>query len=102
MPDYSVIIDPSLITADSMKGTCVVNSTESAEAIRSKTGFKGQLHVLDAAKVSPYANLPMLAAFVKVSNIVRMSSIIRHAEELFGEKAKQSIEAIRRAEGMFK
>ena len=100
VPDYSVIIDPSLITADRMNGVCVVNSQESAEEIRKKTGFKGQLHVLDALKVSPYANLPMLAAFVKVSNVVRIGSVIRHAEELFGEKAKQSIEAVRLAEGM--
>lgn len=102
MPDYSVIIDPSLITADRMKGVCVVNSQESADEIRKKTGFKGQLHILDASKVGLYANLPMLAAFVKVSNVVRMGSVIKHAEELFGEKAKQSIEAIKLAEGMIR
>ena len=101
-PDYSIIIDSSLITADRMKGICVVNSTESADEIRKKTGFKGQLHVLDVSKVSAYANLPMLAAFVKVSGVVRIGSVIKHAEELFGEKAKQSIDAIKRAEGMVK
>ena len=66
-PDYSIIIDPSLITADRMKGICVVNSQESANEIRRKTGFTGQLHVLDASKAGPYANLPMLAALDRKS-----------------------------------
>jgi len=99
-PDYSVIIDPSMITADRMKGTCIVNSTESIDEIRKNTGFKGPLHVLDALKVSQYANLPMLAAFVKVSGVVRIGSVIKHAEEMFGDKAKQSIDAIKKAEGL--
>ncbi|MEM5814734.1 MAG: 2-oxoacid:acceptor oxidoreductase family protein [Candidatus Aenigmatarchaeota archaeon] len=101
-PDYSIIIDPSLITKERMSGVCIVNSAETVDSIKKKTGYKGQMHVLDAGKIIAFANLPMLAAFVKVSDAVRLESVLKQTEALFGrkmgpEKMNQTIDAMKRA-----
>lgn len=106
-PDYTVIIDPSMISKERMEGICIVNSAETAEAIRKKTGFKGELHVLNADAIINFANLPMLAAFIKISKAVKFETVLKQTEALFGkkmgaEKMKQMTDAMKKAYEMTK
>jgi pyruvate ferredoxin oxidoreductase gamma subunit len=101
-PDYTVIIDSSLAVKERMAGVCIINSAEPSESIRKQTGYKGEIHILDANKIIAFANLPMLAAFVKVSKAVKLESVIKRTENLFGEKMgaeklKQTIDAMKKA-----
>lgn len=106
-PDYTVIIDPSMVSKDRMSGICVVNSSETADAIKKKTGYKGEVHVLDANKISGFANLPMLAAFVKISKTVKLETVLKQTEVLFGrkmnaERLKQTVDPMKKAYEMAK
>jgi pyruvate ferredoxin oxidoreductase gamma subunit len=106
-PDYTVIIDPSMISKERMEGICIVNTSESAEAVGKRTGYRGTIHVLDANMISSFANLPMLAAFAKVSKAVKFETVLKQTEALFGkkmgaEKMKQTIDAMKKAYEMTK
>lgn len=106
-PDYTVIIDPSMISKDRMSGICIVNSAQTAESIGKQTGYKGEIHVLNADAITSFANLPMLAAFVKVSKSVKLETVLKQTETLFGkkmgaEKMKQTIDAMKKAYEMTK
>lgn len=101
-PDYTVIIDSSLISRERMKGTVIANSKESAEQIAERTGFKGKVHVIDASALGVIPNLPMLGALVKVSGIAKLETVLSRIEKLFlrklgKEKTEQNIEAVKKA-----
>lgn len=106
-PDYTIIIDSGLAVKERMAGICIINSAQTAESIRKQTGYKGEMHILDASSIINFANLPMLAAFVKVSGAVKLESVLKQTEELFGpkmgaEKLKQTLEAMKKAYEMVK
>ena len=104
-PDYTVIIEPTMVTMERMEGVCIVNSKETAEQVKRRTGFEGSVHVIDAGALSQFANLPMLGALVKVSGVVRFESVERCVREQFEkklgvEKTAKMIDAVRTAHGM--
>jgi pyruvate ferredoxin oxidoreductase gamma subunit len=76
-PDLAVIVDESLLTSEKPTdglhpdGTLVVNTSCSTEEIRTRTGFKGKIVVLDADRIgreagTGFANIPMLGAVAAV------------------------------------
>ena len=99
-PDYTVIIEPSLAVKERMAGVCIVNSAETADTIKKRTKYKGEIRILNAAKLGAFANLPMLAAFVKVSKCVKMETVLKETEKLFGEKMGK--EKLRQATDLMK
>lgn len=106
-PDYTVIIDPSMISKERMSGICIVNSAETAEAVGKRTGYKGEIHVLNADKITSFANLPMLAAFVKISKAAKLETVLKQTEALFGkkmnpEKMKQTTDMMKKAYDLVK
>ena len=106
-PDYTVIIEPSLITKERMEGTVIANSEEKVEEIMKETGFKGKIHVIDANALGVIPNLPMLAALVKISNTVKIETVIKRIEKIFlkklgKEKTEQNVEAVKKAFEMVK
>ena len=106
-PDYTIIIDSGLAVKERMAGICIINSAQTAESIRKQTGYKGEMHILDANKIIAFANLPMLAAFIKISKAVKFETVLKQTEALFGkkmgaEKMKQTTDAMKKAYEMTK
>lgn len=98
-PDYVVVVDETLLhTVDvtaglSEEGAIIINSTkEPAELRKLLGGYKGQVCTVDAEKISMetlgknFPNTPMLAAAVKISNVVENRKFIRDMEESFRHK----------------
>lgn len=82
-PDYVVVVDDTLlecvdVTAGLKKeGAIVINTTRDNEFLKqSLKGYEGAIYKIDARKISIEAlgkyfpNTPMLAAIVKVSNVM--------------------------------
>ena len=112
-PDVVIVIDPTLINEGiaeglAKEGILLVNSSESADAIKKKTGFTGKTYTVDATKISiehvgkNLPNTPMLGALIKITNIVSLNSINNKVKEKFlsklGEqKTQATIDAIKKA-----
>ena len=106
-PDYVVVVDDSLLTCVDVTsglketGAIVINSTKSAEELRSELkGYSGKIFKIDARKVSMetlgkyFPNTPMLAAIVKVSNIMSEEAFLKDMEGSFMHKFAKKPEVI--------
>ncbi len=82
-PDYVVVVDDTLLDAVDVtaglksNGAIVINSTLDNETLKEKLkNYSGAIYKIDARKISLetlgryFPNTPMLAAIVKVSNIM--------------------------------
>ncbi len=113
-PEYVVVIDPTLTTPGVVEGltdegVLLVNTTESADSVRKKTGFKGgKVATVDATKISldtfgrPMPNMPMLGALLKVAPLVKLDVLYEKIKEKFlkkigEEKTNANIAGIKRA-----
>ena len=98
-PDYVVVVDETLLkSVDVTKGlkengALIINSKKEPEAIRSHlNGYKGKVCVVDAERISMetlgrnFPNTPMLAAVVKVSNVIDKDKFIKDMRESFEHK----------------
>lgn len=98
-PDYVVVVDETLLkSVDVTKGlkdsgALIINSTKTPEEIRPLLkGYKGRVCVVDAEKISMetlgknFPNTPMLAAVVKVSNVIDSQRFIKDMRESFEHK----------------
>jgi len=113
-PEYVVVIDPTLIGPAIVEGldddgVLVVNTTESIEAVREKTGFKkGKIATVDATKIAldtlgrPMPNMPMLGALLKVKAFVKLEALddkikAKFLKKIGEEKTNANIAGIKRA-----
>ncbi|MBN3039402.1 MAG: 2-oxoacid:acceptor oxidoreductase family protein [Candidatus Omnitrophica bacterium] len=113
-PEYVVVIDPTLVTPAVVegltdKGVLIVNTKESPDEIRKKTGFKaGKIATVDATQISldtlgrPMPNMPMLGALVKVVPLVDLDVLSERVKGKFlkkigEEKTNANIQGIKRA-----
>lgn len=98
-PDYVVVVDETLLsTVDvtaglKQEGAIIVNSNKPPEKLRKfLNGYAGQVCTIDAGKISEeelgknFPNTPMLAAVVKVSNIVESDVFIENMKQSFQHK----------------
>lgn len=98
-PDYVVVVDDTLLeTVDvtaglKTTGAIVINTTKDIENIRPMLkGYKGNVYTIDARKISEEAlgkyfpNTPMLAAIVKVSNIMTEEEFLNDMKSSFKHK----------------
>ncbi len=98
-PDYVVVVDETLISSVDVtaglkeSGAIVINSAKSPEELRPQLkGYKGRVCTIDAGKISEetigknFPNTPMLAAIVKVSNVVDPDEFIKDMEASFKHK----------------
>ena len=98
-PDYVIVVDETLLTAvDVTKGlkedgAIIINSEKNPEELRPLLrGYQGQVYTIDARKISEetlgryFPNTPMLAAAVKVSNVVDVDDFIKNMEDSFHHK----------------
>ena len=106
-PDYVVVIDDSLldsvpVTAGLKEdGGIVINTVKSPDEIRAKlNGYNGAIYTLDARRISEEAlgkyfpNTPMLAAIIKVSNIMSDEDLLNDMEGSFRHKFAKKPEVI--------
>ena len=108
-PDVVIVLDPSLLDianpTDGIKedGTLIVNSAETADALRAKLSYKGKLAIVDASTIAreviglPITNTTMVGALVKATNLVTVDSLEKPFERRFGKVAARNIQAMKRA-----
>ena len=98
-PDYVVVVDDTLLDSVDVTaglkpdGAIVVNSTLDNETLKGKLkNYSGAIYKIDARKISLetlgkyFPNTPMLAAIVKVSNIMTEEEFIKDMEGSFKHK----------------
>lgn len=108
-PDIVVVVDPLLLRSIDVtsglkkNGKVIINSSKSVDEIQTKLGLKWTLAVVNASKIAqqtiglPITNTAMIGAFLRVTNVLDISSIIEHMNERFGNRAQANIEAMQRA-----
>lgn len=98
-PEFVVVVDESLletidVTAGLKKDGAILINTEKSkeEIIPHLRGYEGKVYIIDAKKVSIEAmgkyfpNTPLLAAIVKVANIMEEDRFISEMEASFQHK----------------
>lgn len=98
-PNFVIVVDETLLKAvdvtNGLKedGAIIINSEKTPEELRPLLrGYQGKVYTIDARKISEEAmgryfpNTPMLAAAVKVSNVVDSDHFIRDMEASFRHK----------------
>lgn len=106
-PDYVVVVDDTLLESVDVtsglkeNGAIVINTTKDADYLNSVLkGYKGKVYTIDARKVSMetlgkyFPNTPMLAAIVKVSNIMTDEEFLNDMKGSFKHKFAKKPEVI--------
>jgi len=98
-PDFVVVVDETLLTSVDVtkglkeSGAIIINSGKTPEELRPLLrGYRGRVYTIDARRISEETlgrnipNTPMLAATVKVSNVVDLQQFVRDMESSFRHK----------------
>lgn len=98
-PDYVVVVDETLLKTVNCtaglkrEGAIVINSKKSPEEIRGELkGYEGNVYTIDARTISEetlgayFPNTPMLAAIVKVSQVMPEEKFVGDMEGSFKHK----------------
>lgn len=106
-PDYVVVVDDSLLESINVteglnpKGAIIINTTKDASNLKKLLkDYSGDIYTIDARKISIEAlgnyfpNTPMLAAIVKVANIMSDEAFISDMENSFKHKFAKKPEVI--------
>ena len=106
-PDYVVVVDDTLleavdVTAGLKKtGGIVINSTKDGKELRNALkGYEGKIYKIDARKISMetlgryFPNTPMLAAIVKISNVMTDEELLNDMQNSFKHKFAKKPEVI--------
>ena len=106
-PDYVVVVDDTLLESVDVTaglketGAIVINTTRGNDHIRNHLkGYKGKVYKIDAKKISMetlgkyFPNTPMLAAIVKVSEIMTDKDFLKDMEGSFKHKFAKKPEVI--------
>lgn len=106
-PDYVVVVDDTLLDAVDVTaglkdtGAIIINTTKNSEELKkSLKGYQGDIYTIDARTISEKAlgryfpNTPMLAAVVKVSNIMTDEALLKDMEGSFLHKFAKKPEVI--------
>jgi pyruvate ferredoxin oxidoreductase gamma subunit len=108
-PEIVVVLDPTLLRLVNVtsglkaNGKIIVNSRKSPKQLKSDFGFKWPVASVDASKIAketiglPITNTAMIGAFLKVTEAVKMDSLIEQLHERFGKNAGANFEAAKRA-----
>lgn len=106
-PDFVAVVDETLLGAVDVtsglnpEGAIVVNTNKDPKDIIPKLkGYKGKVYTIDAAKVSlecigrNIPNTPMLAAMVKISNVMDQDLFLKNMRASFEHKFASKPEVI--------
>lgn len=106
-PDYVVVVDDTLLKSVDVtsglkkEGAIVINTTKSIDEIKPQLKeYEGNVYTIDARKISEEAlgkyfpNTPMLAAIVKVTQIMPENDFINDMQSSFMHKFAKKPEVI--------
>ncbi|MDR0978677.1 MAG: 2-oxoacid:acceptor oxidoreductase family protein [Lachnospiraceae bacterium] len=106
-PDYSVVVDDSLLESVNVTGglketgAIIINTTKDADYLKKALkDYKGKIYRIDARKISLetlgryFPNTPMLAAVVKVSQIMTDEEFLADMVGSFKHKFAKKPEVI--------
>lgn len=106
-PDYVVVVDDSLLeTVEVTKGlkkdgAILINTSKDIKEISKKLqGYNGKIYKVDASKISKeclkanYPNTAMLAAIIKITNIMTKEELLKDMKESFKHKFARKPEVI--------
>ncbi len=106
-PDYVVVVDDTLLESVDVTaglketGAIVINTVKDADYLkRALHRYNGSIYTIDARKISEeclgryFPNTPMLAAIVKVSNIMDEKDFINDMQGSFKHKFAKKPEVI--------
>ena len=106
-PDYVVVVDDTLLESVDVTsglkedGAIVINTTKDKDYLTNVLhGYKGSIYAIDARKVSLetlgkyFPNTPMLAAIVKVANIMEEKDFLEDMKGSFKHKFAKKTEVI--------
>ena len=106
-PDYVVVVDDTLLESVDVTsglkedGAIVINTTKDKDYLTNVLhGYKGSIYAIDARKVSLetlgkyFPNTPMLAAIVKVANIMEEKDFLEDMKGSFKHKFAKKTELI--------
>lgn len=106
-PDYVVVVDDTLLKAVDVtrglkkEGAIVINTTKSIEELKPLlNGYEGRVYTINARKISEdalgkyFPNTPMLAAIVKVANVMDDDAFINDMKTSFKHKFAKKPEVI--------
>ncbi len=106
-PDYVVVVDDTLLSAVDVTaglkedGAIIINTTKPIEELKPElNGYKGRVYGIDAREISIKAlgkyfpNTPMLAAIVKVSQIMPEDDFVKDMQNSFKHKFAKKPEVI--------
>jgi pyruvate ferredoxin oxidoreductase gamma subunit len=108
-PDAVVVLDPGLLHAVDVtsglkkNGRIIVNSRKSPAELRSEFGYGWPVSAVDATRIAretigmPITNTAMIGALLKVTEAVKLDSVVEQLRERFGARAMGNIEAMKRA-----
>jgi len=108
-PDIVVVLDPGLLSITDVTsglkpdGTLVINSSKSADNIKSELVGSWKLAVVNATAIAreilgvSIVNTTMLGALIKATSIVSLESLHEPIQERFGARAKNNIDSCTRA-----
>jgi 2-oxoacid:acceptor oxidoreductase gamma subunit (pyruvate/2-ketoisovalerate family) len=103
------VLDPGLLRAVDVTsglkdtGKVIINSRKSPAELKSEFGYKWPVATVNATRIAaetiglPITNTAMIGALLKVTEAVRMDSLVEQLQERFGARAKGNIEAMKRA-----
>lgn len=108
-PDVVIVLDPGLLDVVNVtsglkrKGVLIINTKRTIQDMESKFGTKWQLALIDASKIARellgvnIVNTTMIGALIKVTNIVKLDSLLEPLEHRFERMAERNFNAMKRA-----
>ena len=106
-PDYVVVVDDTLLESVDVtaglkeSGAIIINTTKDADYLKTVLkGYHGSIYTIDARRISMetlgkyFPNTPMLAAIVKVSNIMDDAEFLEDMKSSFKHKFAKKPEVI--------
>jgi pyruvate ferredoxin oxidoreductase gamma subunit len=108
-PDIVVVLDPTLLHAVDVtsglkeNGKIIINSRKLPADLKSEFGYKWPVAAVNATKIAgetiglPITNTAMIGALLKITEAVKIDSMVEQLQERFGKRAEGNIEAMKRA-----
>lgn len=108
-PDIAIVLDPTLLhaveVASGLKdnGKLIINSRKSPEQLKSEFGYEWPVATVNASKIAedtiglPITNTAMIGALLKITEAVKIDSMVEQLQQRFGKRAMGNVEAMKRA-----
>ncbi len=108
-PDIVAVLDPGLLRIVDItsglkeKGKIIVNSRKSPDQLKSEFGYGWPVAAVNATRIAretiglPITNTAMIGALLRVTEAVKMDSLVEQLRERFGARAAGNVEAMERA-----